>query len=251
MLPNRIYLEEFTEPSKKYEWIPMDTLDLFKQNLKNNPNDNTLNYYLNNPIIYSLNNYGFRTYDDFNSKDYGNVFLGCSHTFGLGHHLENIWSYKLNEFVGGKFWNLSVGGSGIMTHFRIFYEMYRTLKIKNVFHYAPKNYYRYEFFINNEPFPLNIPHDTHDKKKIFGDFYNLSLANEKQKNIIYDTNILAINALCNEIGCNYYFLDEPSFPINKIPTLDARDLKHYDICKHDYIYNEFLREYKLKNKQTE
>ena len=40
-------------------------------------------------IEYKLNNEGFRTPDDFNSMDEGNIFLGCSHTFGVGLPIEN------------------------------------------------------------------------------------------------------------------------------------------------------------------
>ena len=34
--------------------------------------------------------------------------MGCSHTFGIGHHLENTWGFKLNNVIGGKFWNLGI-----------------------------------------------------------------------------------------------------------------------------------------------
>ena len=27
---------------------------------------------------------------DFDDESYGNVFIGCSHTFGIGHHLEML-----------------------------------------------------------------------------------------------------------------------------------------------------------------
>ena len=82
----------------------MDTKKLWRDNQRSFPNDKTTQYYLKNPIEYQFNNYGFRTPDDFNNIDYGNVFLGCSHTIGIGHHLENTWSFKVNQTIGGKFW---------------------------------------------------------------------------------------------------------------------------------------------------
>ena len=80
-------------------WHPADTETLFKQNLEKYPDSVHLQNYLKNPITYSYNNYGFRTRDDFNLNEEGNVFLGCSHTFGIGHHLEDTWVYKLSEKI--------------------------------------------------------------------------------------------------------------------------------------------------------
>jgi hypothetical protein len=118
-------------------------------------------------IEYSLNNYGFRTPDDMNLDGEGNVFLGCSHTFGIGHYLDNTWSYKLNQKIGGKFWNLSVPGTGIMTHYRMLNEVRSDIKIKNIFHYAPR-YPRYEFYIDNMPLSLSISADSEIVKEKFG-----------------------------------------------------------------------------------
>ena len=133
-----------------YGFIETDSLEQWEKTLKKYPDNPSVQYYLNNPIEYKLNNRGFRTPDNFNSKDIGNVFLGCSHTFGIGHHLENTWSYKLNNIIGGKFWNLSVGGTGVTSHFRLLLGYYKELNIKNIFHFAPK-YPRYEFIENGRP----------------------------------------------------------------------------------------------------
>ena len=126
------------KPNTTYDWITQNEEENFISNLKRYPNNESLLHYLENPIKYSLNNEGFRTPDDFNSTDEGNVFLGCSYTFGVGHHLENVWSYKVNDHIGGKFWNLSIGGTGVMSHYRLLVGYYKELKIKNIFHYLPK-----------------------------------------------------------------------------------------------------------------
>ena len=99
------------------------------------PNKNTSS---KNPINYKLNNYGFRTNDNLEKKE-GNVFLGCSFTFGEGHHLENTWSYKLHKKIGGglKFWNLSMGGTGIDFAFRMLYSYKNLIDVKNVFLFIP------------------------------------------------------------------------------------------------------------------
>jgi hypothetical protein len=115
---------------QNYSHISSDTMMRWEENLKKEKNNPSIQYYIKYPIVYKLNNEGFRTPDDFNSNDEGNVFLGCSHTFGIGHHLENVWSYKVSNVIGDKFWNLYMGGTGVMTHFRIFLAYYKKLKIK-------------------------------------------------------------------------------------------------------------------------
>jgi hypothetical protein len=126
-------------------WIPTDSKSNFLNRLEKDPTNPSLLYYLKNPITYKLNNYGFRTPVDFVDGVEGNLFLGCSHTFGIGHYLENTWSWKLNEYVGGKFLNAAVGGKGIGTGFRLFYQLKGIIKPKNVFLYFPHPY-RFEFF---------------------------------------------------------------------------------------------------------
>ena len=113
ILKYRNVLDDFNFlKNKEYGFIETDSEVVWNEILRkkyNNFNNFSIKYYIENPIKYKLNNFGFRTPDDFNSEDEGNVFLGCSHTFGIGHHLENVWSYKLNQIIGGKFWNLGIG----------------------------------------------------------------------------------------------------------------------------------------------
>ena len=112
---------------------------------------------------YSLSKYALKIVlkvfilDDFNDEGEGNIFLGCSFTFGLGLHLEDTWSYKVNKEIGGKFWNLSLPGCGMDESFRYLYEFKDYLKIKNIFHLAPPfQKTRYEFIVDDEPLRLNL-----------------------------------------------------------------------------------------------
>ena len=72
------YKESYYVPNESKSWTDWDSEDRFNKNL---PKNKSLEYYKKNPIEYSYNNYGFRTPDDFNDIDEGNVFLGCSFTF--------------------------------------------------------------------------------------------------------------------------------------------------------------------------
>jgi hypothetical protein len=240
---HRSYFEEY-DPNLVYNWIPSDSEDRFKDAFKQYPKDSNLIYYLKNPIEYKLNNKGFRTPDDFNSNDNGNVFLGCSHTFGIGHHLENTWSYKLNNIVGGKFWNLSLGGTGVITAFRLLFGYHKELNIKNIFHYAPI-YPRYEFIINEKPtnILLNLYEKSWEKK--FGTFAKECLFDDEQINFTYNSYIHAIKGLANEIGVNYYLIDWKPNNMNLDGSLRARDLYHYSVIQQHAIYEKFLKLYDI------
>jgi hypothetical protein len=230
--------QSFNPISTTTKWSQTDKEETFNLNLKKHKNNETLSFYLENPIEYQFNNFGFRTPDDFNDVDDGNVFLGCSHTMGVGHHLDNTWSYKLNQQVGGKFWNISAGGIGIMTNFRLLLAFYKDLKIKNIFHYVPK-YPRYEFYVDGRFKILNIGKDDIPDEcvNLLGDLYQIELTH-----LPYT---MAINQLAQDIGCNYYLIND--FIPNKLSkSIESRDLFHFSIDQHNQIYEKFLDKFNKK-----
>ena len=234
------------EKNNTYPFIPCDSEELFNKNLERENRNYSLLYYLKNPIKYSLNNEGFRTPDDFNSEDEGNVYLGCSHTFGIGHHLENTWSYKLNQQIGGKFWNLSVGGTGVATHFRLLFGYYKELKIKNIFHYAPK-YPRYEFIINKTPRNFIISNYNKNWLNQFGDLMETCLLTDEQCEYNWITYTSAIRGIASEIGCNYYLIDRSDkWDGRNDKSLLARDIIHHTTLLQHMVFKDFLKMYNPK-----
>jgi hypothetical protein len=240
------------KPNRQYQFIDTDSENQWKKILKYNTDNHSVEYYIKNPIQYKLNNYGFRTPDDFNNYDEGNVFLGCSHTFGVGHHLENTWSYKLNQTIGGKFWNLGIGGSGVMTHFRLLLGFYKELKIKNIFHFAPK-YPRYEFIENGVPQHYILNEFSKNWKDKFGNLVINSLLTNEQIEFNWLVYTNAIKSIANEVGCNYYLIEGDIGLFNTDESLLARDLVHHTTKEQDLIYKNFLKLYdenlyeKIKN----
>jgi hypothetical protein len=228
------------KPNSTALWHTMDTESLFKQNLEKYPNSIHLQNYQQNPITYSYNNYGFRTSDNFSLLDSGNIFLGCSHTFGIGHYLENTWPYKLSQMIGGKNYNISEPGSGIFTQYRYLNYFKDKLNFKNVFHYLPnEDWVRYEQIKNNEFLGI-FPWDNLSNDLI--DF----LYEDKTIHFINYIFIDAIRYMLNQIGCNYYLL-------TNVPIIDkqtpARDLSHYHVEEHSELADMFY--YKYKNKITD
>lgn len=231
------------KPNNEYNFADSDSERQWNKILKYYTNNHSVQYYIQNPIKYKLNNCGFRTPDDFNSEEEGNVFLGCSHTFGVGHHLNDIWSYKLNNIIGGKFWNLGLGGTGVMTHFRILLAYYKQLKIKNIFHYAPK-YPRYEFIENGIPQHYILNEYNKNWKFKFGNLIFDSLLTQEQIEFNWITFTNAIKGLATEIGCNYYLIEGDIGPHSNVDnSLQARDLMHHTTKVQHSIYKDFLKLY--------
>ena len=270
MFEDSYYRSSIYKSNEILDWSPPDSFGKFEENCKKYRNHESLKYYKENPIKYSYNNYGFRTSDDFNDTDEGNVFLGDSNTFGIGHHLENTWSCKLNKELDGKFWNLSQGGSGIQAAYRLLGGFKDMLKIKNIYHLA-LHHPRFEFIyegnvvklspytidfliqtdkIKFDKFPTTIEY-WQDGKKIstkvysFKQFYINMLANEEYVDFIHNGYIYALKGLANELGCNYYYLT--GFDIfeeyggSNDNSFQARDLIHYTVGKQNFVYEQFKK----------
>ena len=239
------YKYSFYPTDESLSWTLADSELEFKKNFKKYPDNKSLKYYLENPIEYKFNNCGFRTPDDFNEEDEGNVFLGDSNTMGVGHHLKNIWAYKINKDIGGKFWNLGQGGCGNQTDYRLLYGWKDTLKIKNIFHYSI-NHSRFEFFHNGELVHLS-PYETLIQKNIPSErFYVEILSDTEYLNFIQDTYINAIKGLAKDIGCNYYYLKGNIFDgydLSIDDSLEARDLLHDTVDQQNFLYEKFRELY--------
>jgi len=226
----------YNPADRVYKWIPTDTEEAFHKRLKKDPTNPSLLYYLENPISYKLNNKGFRTPIDFVDGIEGNVFLGCSHTFGIGLHLENIWAWKLNEYIGGNFLNLGVGGTGIGTGFRLLYQLKEMIRPKNVFMLYLHSY-RFEYYhpkrnwltaaVGNSNFPI--------------------ISEKNNMEMYYYLHFNAIKNLCRELGTPFYSLGEFNISETYTKTLPdcARDM-HLSPNHHINIFKKFKHAYENK-----
>ena len=90
-----------------------DSLELLNNNLKTKPLDW---YYRDKDISYNYNSLGHRS-KNINSINLDNyiLFVGCSHTEGVGIAIEDSYPYLIAQALNCDYYNLSVGGSGIDT----------------------------------------------------------------------------------------------------------------------------------------
>jgi len=240
----RTFLNRFA--SKTINYTTPDNEKLFKENLAKYPDNKELIYYRDNPIEYALNDYGFRTPDNFNDAEgEGNVFLGCSHTFGIGHYLEKTWSWRLNQKIGGKFWNLSAPGTGIGTAARLLGEFRNKFKIKNIFLYTPFCY-RYEIWEAKKGIWLSIsPANVFHHYIKVSDNVRFMLGQEENMKLYWNTNLSAIKHYANDIGAKLYSIENIDFYINNKKSFPeiARDMSHPGVSYQDLVYDKFLEAY--------
>ena len=186
--------------NKTLNWAGTDKEKEFEELLRNNPNDESYLHYKDNPITYKFNNFGFRTPTDFNKDTEGNVYLGCSHTCGIGHYLENTWSWRFNQKIGGGYFNLALGGTGIGTSARLLEGYKDMFKIKNVFLFHP-HAYRYEYY------------DSYQRKWIVASINSWDADKPYSTRVISETenmkkywflNYMYIEKICRELNVPLY-----------------------------------------------
>lgn len=220
-----------------------DTLENFNKHFKKFPTDPDLLFYKDNPITYKLNNHGYRSGIDFNKGMSGNVYLGCSHTLGIGLHFEDTWAYKLNQKIGGNFINLAEGGEGIASGFRKLINYVDYFNIENVFINYP-HYYRYEYwFEEKRKFYTLRPAQKDMYQPWFGKLHKRLLI-EERNNIYYTTsNLYAIIGLCKSKNINVYRYTK-EFPLyHTHGGRKARDLSHAPTGLHTNIAEEMYTKY--------
>ena len=235
-------------PNQTSLWHVADSDNVFDKNIKKYPSSPHLLNYLKNPITYSYNNYGFRTPDDFNLDGEGNVFLGCSHTFGIGHYLENVWSYKLSQKIGGKFYNISEPGNGIMTQYRYLNYFKYKINFKNVFHFLPNECWGRVELVNDNLKFYNVNHTD-----IVGTGCE-DLISDSQQHLFNYIYIDLIRNICKDLGVNYYLVTKTYLDIDNInpyhsSLTPARDLMHYYVEEQNDISDLFY--FKYKNNMTD
>lgn len=239
--------------NRSLDFINKEEKELFVINLRKYPQSETLNTYREHPISYVHNNLGFRSYENFQEGDEGNLFLGCSHTFGESLYLEDTWGYKVNKQIGGKFLNLGIPGTSMETGARLLLTYLKYFKVRNVFVYYP-HIYRYEF-LSDETEKLGkhwitiLPHTHEPEENWPGVNFTLrsSLLNDDVAVSRYLSSFYSIVGICNTKKIPLYFteLNDSQKFINPA-SRKARDLTHYSTSTHDFLATRALERYELK-----
>lgn len=246
------------KPHTTYNFIGYDSQKLYDYNLKNNYSLLQKNNWINTEIKYWYNNYGFRTYDDFdmqNDKDI-NMFFGCSLTDGVGLNIEDTWGYKINQKLGGSFYNFGQSGSGLEVTYRLLKSWTSKILPKNIFilnyslHKGRREFLHCENYNDNNFGSWDIEDDDisilikefksnvnlqKEKSKFYFDF----LISKKEIEVSYQRNWDAILYNISKLDCNVYIPKQ--YKILKAVTMCrknncfARDCSHLGLQFHDMI----------------
>lgn len=231
------------KPNSTFLWYSRDDEETFKVNLKKYPTDPTLLYYKKNPIKYTVNSNKFRTPDEFTLKETGNLFLGCSHTYGIGLHLEDTWAYKVNKTLGGKFWNLGYPGSSLQMSFLLLHRYHREMNIKNIFVYHP-HLHRYQLFLDDRWYNIGSYNFSQPLSESgLSKSVVQSYMSDEYAYLNYLAYSNAIKNICNKLDIPVYFISVfPNVNFKTLPpdAIKARDLQHYPVVSHDWIADQFI-----------
>lgn len=271
-LKNKKVLEEINFKNReKYKnstlyWHGSDTEDKFLNFKRKNDTHSKIEYYKKNPISYNFNNFGFRTPDNFSLNEKGIIILGCSFSEGVGIPIEELWGYKLSKTLNKKFWNLSIGGTGVRSCFEnlIIYDSY--LEYDDVFLLIPpkfrKKFYTFDNNLiksilkprfSNTDFLEIIPNMLYGDlftNKDYEKWVSTFLLGSNFEEFIYEISYLyAIIGFCKEKNKNIYFTSihhiNELYEKNKNNfnyfEMDARD-GHWNFKKQHFIYEYFLKQ---------
>jgi len=144
------------EPGYQTNWYPMDTLELFQQNQKNNPK--AMAQWQKDSITYKLNHYGFRTeldFDDYVAETNTWIVLGCSHSFGIGLPYDKTYVYLLEQHFKNRIINLSVPAGSIDSCYRVCKAWFNKIRPNKVIIQVPEKSRR-EFLFENRLLQLAV-----------------------------------------------------------------------------------------------
>lgn len=227
-----------------------DSQELFEQNLKSKP----LNwYYRNRPITYSYNSFGHRTKspDDIDFDNYI-LFIGDSHTEGVGLELETTYPYCTAKQLSMDYYNLGLGGTGIdyMLHNTI--NWLATYPSPKYISFFWSDVARYLVYNEKDNTFLSI-HANSDKRleeekmlvygEMSGHFYTSSKLALQTLDYICDTKNIPRSHISMYNNCYH---NNSLITIIKFKFTDhARD-GHFGIETHDIVTNFLCNDYKNK-----
>lgn len=223
---------------KVLKWHNTDSQELFDYHFKRFPK--LFQYWADNPIEYSINSQGFRSYFEFEpdkTRKY-DIFLGCSHTFGSSHPWENTWPYIVSQNTGNEIVNLGVGGTGPHTSFKNLLTFIDKFKPRNIFHYQPlyprydfidfkndsfKNYYRFDL----KPFQPQYDGDESDYSPYSHQYIQNVMVSDRFLYYNQMKNVFACQGLANSRGIPYYYIEH--YPQSGYSPKD--DLYHGEVLR--------------------
>ena len=207
--------------NKTINWLPMDTEDLYNQNLKTRYTELKQYNWIDQQFTYTFNSHGFRC-SEFSTKPTV-MFLGCSLTCGIGLPQHTTWPELVAQQLGMQCANLGIGASSSDTAFRLFHGWVDRINPK-ILVFAPPFGHRAELLLSNDQIQ-NLSPQWEDEYSHHLKIWSLNDGNSAFNKL---KNSIAIQHLCALRNIKYVEANAAlSLPMAAGPDTDyARDLAH-------------------------
>lgn len=235
----------FDYGGKTSTWCPSDTELRFDQNMADPKQRAKLEEYgwTRDNVSYTFNKEGFRA-DEFTDGVGDSVlFLGCSHTVGIGVDLESSWAYKVAHSLGLRRYNLGVGASSADTCFRLAHHWIPLLRPKYVVMMTPVDV-RMELVLDKHLVNLTPNLSSYMEKhhvEMLQGFYNGWLSTPTNGELNRLKNVMGVQTICNSIGVPLVEMSaEEALKVMDWRVTLGRDLMHPGREWHDRVAQVFL-----------
>lgn len=222
---------------KSFLWFTSDSEEVYNHNINHRPGDLQKYKWVNSTVVYNINNLGFRG-SDVDIAAPSVMFLGCSHTFGVGLPIENTWPTMIANALSLQCVNLGMPGASNDSAFRYAYYHIPIIKPKLVVLLSPdssrfeiieKDRRSWRLAVNTsflKMLSLNLGKPgiigPPEFKSGWNSFYTDWIMSKTNTFLNKQKNILAISEICTQHNITLLTLDVMDFP-----TVDlARDLLH-------------------------
>jgi hypothetical protein len=212
------YIHNFNSGSlanQTVKWLPQDSATRYQENLKSNHLALASNGWIEKEITYKFNSSAFRC-EEF-TPDPSILFLGCSHTIGIGLPIEHTWSTIVADKLNLKCYNLGQGGGSTDTAYRLGSHWIPKILPKIVVLLLPEMYRlevvgeQYVEFLT----PMSPP-------SCYSEFYKIWSYCDANSQLNSEKNTLALAHVSKMNGCKFISVESSIF---KGPDR-ARDLVH-------------------------
>ena len=225
------------------DWCGTDT----ERRWQRNQHRPELNTYRDQPVHYEINSDYFRS--DYNYTELMRqqipvtVYLGCSHTFGIGHHEQNTWHHAVTEHTGITPVNLALPGAGVEFSQMILMRYIDRLNITRVYHFQPV--YSRWLIKTDTRFRTIKPHNITDS------VIQNNWSEPGYIQLSHYRNVKAIQQMCTERDILYWHSDGSSMEthlgirmhkpeLQSESDIPARDRQHFPVSWQSYLSKHFV-----------
>jgi hypothetical protein len=224
--------------NQELNWAQTDSYEQYQKNLIEKRDELEQFGWIDQTFTYRYNSQGFRS-AEFEESVPSAMFLGCSHTLGVGLPMEATFSHMVSTSLNLKNFNLGVPGSSNDTAFRLAHYYIPRLKPTIVVFLSTERT-RFELFDqDNIQHILTFSNRNNSFKHVRDDvkgFYRHWIMNNNNIDMHYAKNVGAIQQLCSANNIKFYHREFLTFPlIDK-----ARDLEHYGIKSNNIVAKKIL-----------